>query len=460
MDILLIAPCDHSQVWKGRRSLFVFPSLALPILGALTPSRHRVRILDEALDDVSFAPRPDLVGITVMTPNAPRAYAIADRFRALGTKVVLGGIHIAACPDEAALHADALVLGEAELLWPRLLDDAERGELLPVYRNEERLDMALVPMPRRDLLPLHRYRFPYTVMASRGCPYRCSFCSTTQYFGFKYRTRPVDAVIEEITSFPSRFFMFLDDHLFAMRPWAKELMKQLAPLGKKWGCMTTLAISKDEELMELAAAAGCIGVLVGFETVSDANLRDIRKHQKVKDYRGVIQGLHRHGIMVQGSFVLGFDHDDTNAFDKTIAFAHEIGVDFGNFCTLTPLPGTDQYAQIQTEGRIVESDWSRYNRWHVAYHPKQMSRLELLTGRERTYRAFYSWPSILRRLPWRWPHAFYFAIYSLAYRRGMINEARAVREMGIFEQYVQEASGGGPSTTDQEAKPVPAMQML
>lgn len=414
MRILLVAP----DIQGGRKKYrFVpFPQASLPLLAALTPPGHQVEIVDERLQDIPFDQKYDLVGITAMTATADRAYQIADEFRRRGTKVVLGGIHPTALPEEGLLHADSVVIGEAEGLWEKLIVDLEQGkELQPQYRHMEYPSLAELPASRFDLLG-KGYLLKHVFQTTRGCPHRCGFCSVSTFMGRRYRHRPVERVIEEVKLSPSRLVGFLDDNIIGNPTYAKELFRELIPLKKKWVSQGTVKMAENEELITLAEQSGCISLFVGFESVNEANLKDMKKlFNRVDKYKKLMENFHRHGIMVVGSFVFGFDQDDNSVFDRTLQFIEEAKIDFAQFSILTPLPGTEVFEQFKKEDRIFSFDWSKYDFAHVLFEPARMTPQELQEGYNSVFSKFYSVPKILKRAVGNWRYLAYFLPASLYY---------------------------------------------
>jgi len=387
----------HRRKMKARA--FRFPPVNLTLLAAMTPEEWEVSIVDENVDDVDFEADVDLVGITTMTATAPRAYAIADRFRARGVKVVMGGMHASAMPQEALQHADAVVVGEAEGCWHKVLEDFKRREMRGIYRSERFPDLAGLPIPRRDLLRKKAYLTTNTIQTARGCPFGCSFCAVSYFFGRKYRMRPVKEVIAEIEAMGSKFVGFLDDNIAGDRRYAKELFQALASEGIMWAGQASTTIARDRELLKLAQKSGCKGLFVGFESISEDSLGEVGKRfNRVEEYREVIKRFHDHGIVVEGAFIFGFDHDDLGVFERTLEFAKKSGLDLAQFGILTPLPGTPLRARLEREGRIISNDWSKYNIGHAVFRPKNMTPEQLEEGTQWAWLQFYSSPSILARL--------------------------------------------------------------
>jgi radical SAM superfamily enzyme YgiQ (UPF0313 family) len=411
MKVLLIAPAWRKST--GNKTKTIFPPLHLATVAALTPPGVEVRILDESIEDIDFNARVDLVGITALTALAPRAYAIADEFRARGVPVVMGGMHASAMPEEALKHVDAVVVGEAEGQWPQLLEDFQAGRMKNVYRTEKRPSLAGLPVPRRDLLELDRYLIPHTVQTTRGCPFACSFCAVSQFFGRTFRHRPVEEVIREVASLPGRIVGFVDDNIIASKKYARELFRSLIPLRIHWFSQGSLDLADDEELLGLAAKSGCVGMFIGFESLVQQNLEKIGKRvNRVERFREAIKKIHRFGIAIEGAFIFGLDKDDPGVFKCTVNFARRCRLEVAQFSILTPLPGTKLYREMQEQGRITNRDWSQYNFARVVYEPLSMSAEKLQRGFEWAWRKFYSYPSILQRLGW-WPRRHHGILWAI-----------------------------------------------
>ncbi len=402
MKILLISPeIKDSQLrfTKKEAKSFWFPRLSLTTLASLVPQEDEVTIIDETVDNIDFDMDVDLVGISVMTYHAPRAYTISQRFRKRGVKVVLGGIHPSAMPAEAGLHADSVVIGEAEESWPRLIKDFKRGELKPLYRQEGLPSLESLPFQRLDLLKPGAYMTNNCVQTSRGCPHGCDFCSVTKFFGKTYRYRPVKDVIKEVEALPGNYLVFVDDNIAGNRRYAKELFTALKPLKKRWGSQSSLSLANDPELLKLAADSGCGGMFVGIETLSQDNLQGVNKgFNRVSSYNDLIQRFHDNGIMLNAGIIFGFDNDDESVFEKTVNFLIKNHVGLVLFSILTPLPGTGFYKKVEQEGRIIDRDWTHYDGRHIVFKPKLMTPESLQDGFFWTYRQFYSYRSMLTRI--------------------------------------------------------------
>ena len=397
MKLDLIVPATQENLRKRRKA--ICPPLGLAMVAALTPPEVEVSLTDENVTVIDFQKETDLVGITALTVTAPRAYEIADNFRARGVKVILGGIHPSILPEEASQHADAVVIGEAEGIWPNLIEDFKANKLQRVYRQRERPSLLNLPIPRRDLFAKGAYYATNTISTTRGCPYSCSFCSVTLFFGHTYRCRPVEEVLKEIEILNQRKLIgFVDDNIVGNPKFAKELFRALIPYKIKWVAQASVTIARDDELLKLAAASGCIDLLIGFESLSAANLAAMGKKVNVVDeYENVIRKIHSYGIAIHGFFILGLDEDDEDVFKRTVHFAQKMRLESAQFAWPVPYPGTALYESLDKTGRIVTKDWSRYES-NLVFEPKLMSREMLQQRRDWVWREFYSLPSIWRRV--------------------------------------------------------------
>ncbi len=397
MRLELIVPSMAGENREPKKSLC--PPLTPAVIAALSPPEVEVSITDENVTTVDFQKETDLVGITVLTATATRAYQIADIFGARGVKVVLGGIHTSIMPDEASEHADAIVIGEAEGIWPRVIEDFKAGRLQRVYKQLKRPSLVGLPLPRRDLFEKGAYFIPNTVSTTRGCPHNCSFCSVTIFFGRSYRCRPIAEVISEIKGMDKeKPIIFVDDNIVGKPSYAKEFFRALIPLKLKWLGQSSVNIAKDEELLKLAAASGCIGLLIGFESLSPASLAGIgKKINVINEYEAVIRKIHSYNIGIHGCFIFGFDEDDEGIFRRTVRFAQRTRLESAQFSFAMPHPGTTLYKTLDEAGRIVSKDWSKYND-EIVYLPKPFSREILQKGHDWASPEFYSLPSILRRI--------------------------------------------------------------
>ncbi len=404
------------------------PNLSLATLAALTPPGVEISFTDDLINPLDLdgdLRDVNLVGITCSTKTAPRAYEIARSYRKRGTPVVLGGIHPTAMPEEALEHCDAVVVGEAEESLPRLIDDFQRGNLERIYRQEEFTPPEQIPQARRDIYNPKDY-FPLDpLQATRGCPYLCDFCSVRRFFGGTYRYRPLKDVVEEVRSLRHKVIMFADDNIVGHPRYSRELLEALIPLRKRWIGQASLAGLEDEERVRLMAKSGCVGLLIGFESISEENIKSARKYQnRPAEYQQITRNLHRHGIAIWASFLFGFDHDDKGIFERTVRFAIEAKFFSVVFAILTPYPGTALYERLEEEGRLTDQRWWLLENQEAHaphFHPRGMTREELREGWEWAWQEYYSYSSILRRFQWEYPptlvnKAIYFP-FNLVQRR-------------------------------------------
>ena len=417
MKLLMIAPkWPEGSLWG--QIYFRFPYLALTTLAALTGEEWRVSIIDENVDAIDFSDLPDLVAITVITPLAKRGYEIADSFREKGVPVVLGGIHPTMMKDEAKTHADSVVIGEAEETWPLVLSNFQRGNLQPFYESANFCTLSKLTIPKRTLLNRKGYFFTNTIQTTRGCPFDCEFCSVTSFYGHTYRVRPVEDVVNEIGQMEKGFLFFVDDNIAGKTSYAKELFEALIPLKIKWFSQSSLNIVKDRELLNLAQRSGCKGLFIGFESLSQENLKAMGKSaNRVSEYKDAIKMLHDHGIGIQGSFIFGTDYDDKSVFSDVLRFVEKTHIEAVLFSILTPFPGTRIYETLQRENRIIDTDWENYDMNHVVFRPRKMTPEELQDGFNRAYRELYGHRSILKRLfPFN-RNSFFYGIQNYGFRQ-------------------------------------------
>jgi radical SAM superfamily enzyme YgiQ (UPF0313 family) len=383
------------------------PNLSLATVAALTPSEVVVSFSDDLINPIDLngdLKEVELVGISCSTKTALRSYQIAQAYRERGVPVVMGGIHSTALPNEALEHCDAVVIGEAEESWPRLIEDFRRGNLEKIYRQGDFTPPEEIPPARRDIYHSKDY-FPLdSLQATRGCPYLCEFCSVRRFFGGTYRYRPIEDVIVEARSLRHKVIMFADDNIVGHPRYSQQLLESLIPLRKWWIAQASLAGLEDEKKIKLLVKSGCVGLLIGFESISEENIRSARKYQnRPADYLKIIRTLHRHGIAIWASFMFGLDHDDKEIFERTVRFAIEAKFFSVVFAILTPYPGTVLYERLKEEGRLTDERWwlSENQEAHAPhFHPRGMTREELREGWEWAWKEYYSSAAILRRFQW------------------------------------------------------------
>lgn len=376
----------------------LFPPLGLALLAAYLDPNDGVDLQDEHVETLALEDRPDLVVIEVYITSARRAYELADLYRARGSYVCLGGLHVTACPQEAACHADTIFRGPGEDTWPAFLADFRRGRPHVLYQSTQR-NLTGVPRMRRDLIRRANYLVPNSLIVSRGCPHACDFCYKESFFrgGRSFYTLAVDRALEEIESLPGRHLFFLDDNLFGDRAFASALFDGMRGMGRLWQAAGTVASVLDSTLLDRAVASGLRSLFIGFETLNPDNLRQQHKLQNVdRNYDQVVRQLHDRGVMINASFVFGMDGDGPSVFDGTAEWAVSRGIETATFHILTPYPGSRLYDRMQQEGRMRTHDWRLYDTRHCVCEPKGMTAAQLEAGYRRAYDAFYKWSSILR----------------------------------------------------------------
>lgn len=405
MKILLVLPAaKHVRVTQSKkkvpkRKMLRFSILPLTMVAALTPEKHHVEICDENVASLNFDTDADVVGITFMTALANRAYEIADAFRARGKIVVAGGYHPTLCPQDAASHFDSLVIGDAEGAWPHLLEDIEKGKLKKNYRSDMLCDLTNAPIPRRDLTsPTARhYATTNAVQTGRGCDHGCKYCSITAFYQRTHRHRPLEKVLEELKTIP-RNFIFVDDNIIADREYARELFRAMIPLKKRWVSQCSLEIADDPELLQLAKRAGCYGLFIGIESISEMNLNSVGKTFNTPGtYEKRIKTIRKNGIGVIAGIIVGMDNDDINVFQKTLRFLQKMHIDALQLNILTPLPGTPLFDDFDRMRRIIDHDWSHYDFRHAVIQPARMTPQQLKDGADWLIRQYYRLDRIILR---------------------------------------------------------------
>jgi radical SAM superfamily enzyme YgiQ (UPF0313 family) len=397
------------------------PTLALTSVAASTPADWAVSYWDENLlqGPPPSDPIPAVVGITVHLTFADRAYELARWYRQRGARVILGGLHVSACPEHAEPHADALAIGDGVVLWEQMLRDAERGALRRRYHADFRQAFREAPEPRRDLLDRAAYLTTTSLIATRGCHNRCDFCYlSTENLRMPYQVRDVQQVVDEFRRDGQPYGVFTDNNLGSKPEYLRQLCRALQPLEKIWSAAVSIDVTDDPSLVREMALAGCTGVFVGFESLCDDNLSAARKKSPpAEDYARRVDLLHQHGIQVNGSFVFGFDHDREDVFERTVAWIERNRLECATFHILTPYPGTPLYTQLKAEGRLLHEDWDRYDTAHVVFRPEQMSVEHLAEGYAWCYRRLFSHASIWRRRPQDWRAVPAYLAMSYLYKR-------------------------------------------
>jgi radical SAM superfamily enzyme YgiQ (UPF0313 family) len=417
MPRLLLITASSAGIRSARRSRFLnFQQITMPYLAAMVPSGWDVLHVDEEAEEIDWAIRPDIVGITFHTPSAYHAYDLAARFRSRGACVVMGGPHVTLLPEEAGRHADVIFVGEAEGLWQEFLNGFTAGTYRRVYRQTGAPSLQDLPMARKALY--HRNDHTSGVLfATRGCPHHCDFCAITLMYPHGLRKRPIPEVAAEYASFKGKRIIFWDDNIAGDKEYAKRLFRAIAPYRKWWSSQTSIHAGRDEEFLEAAARSGCKQLFLGLESISQSSMQEVRKgFNRVEDYARIVERIHAHGIAVQAGIVFGFDHDTPEIFKDTLDFLESTGFQNATFNILTPYPGTPLFRRLESQGRILTRDWRKYNgRTEVVFQPKQMSAGDLLAGFQYANARFYSLPSVAKRV-WRSPVQMWWALpLNLAY---------------------------------------------
>lgn len=416
--IVLISPKGPLYRHRGgifKKSLRYAPR-TLPFLAALVPPdiKADIRIIDEGIEDVPDRIEADLIGMTAITGSSKRAYELADRFRDRNIPVVLGGPHITLAPEDAAPHADSIVVGYAEQTWPQLLRDMAAGRMQPRYDQAPGHKLEGLPHPRWDLVKTENYITSHVFEATRGCIHTCEFCVVPSAWGSKPYQRPVPEVIAEIKARGSKKLIFIDLNIIADRKYALELFAALIPLKIEWFGLSTALLVRDQELLDLTARSGCRGLLIGFESLSPASLKATRKGfnalgtegSQILDgvddirsfYTEVVKRLHAKGISVQGCFAFGADHDTPESILQTAQFAIDARIDLPRYAILTPFPNTRLYHRLKAEGRVLHENWELFDGQHVVFQPEHMTPQQLLEAHETAWRKTYSLPAIAQRI--------------------------------------------------------------
>jgi len=420
LKIRLIDPAyEHPYISHSQKVIkdIWFARLTLTALAALTPPDIEVKITDENVEPIDFEEDVDLVGVTGMVMHAPRAYQIAQRFRQRGIPVVMGGPHASSLPLEAKEYVDAVVIGEAENVWEGLIEDYKKGCLQPFYKKDNFCSMERLPFPRLDLLRKEAYMTVNCVQTTRGCPHQCDFCHVTHFFGKTYRCRPVEEVIEEVKRLDGEFVVFIDDNIAGNRHYARELFTQLKPLKKKWASQASMTLTRDPELLKLAAESGCVSLFIGVESLSSENLKEVNKaFNQVSQFEEAMKALHDHDIMILAGFIFGLDHDDEGVFERTLRFCERNRIELPTFFILTPLPGTALFQRMESEGRLLHKDWGQYNGATVVFKPRLMTEETLQRGFNWACKEGYSWNSIFKRVFHPQQRFFTRVVSNIAYR--------------------------------------------
>lgn len=400
MHITLIRPQFGSGSSTGYNSPARMEPLALAILKALTPKEISVAAYDERFETIDFEKPTDLVALSVCTFSAKRAYEISAEYRARGVTVVMGGFHPTLMPQEALLHADAVARGDAEYTWTKIIEDFRLGKLEKIYEPQE-LKPAPAVIPDRSIFKNKRYLPIRLVQYARGCNRTCEFCAIRAFYGGNYLYRSVAHVVEELKLTKAKRVFFVDDNIISNKKSFRDLLEAIVPLKLKWTTQIDISFADDPELLQLAVRSGCQSVVIGFESLNEKNLTLMKKGwNRAEDYSARLARIRAAGIMVYGTFVLGYDHDDITVFRKTLDFAIKEKMFIANFNPLQPFPGTPLYSRMKTDGSLLYEDWwltDQYQWQQALLHPKGMTSDELTSGTKWCRKEFNSFPNILRR---------------------------------------------------------------
>jgi radical SAM superfamily enzyme YgiQ (UPF0313 family) len=400
MKIKMILPAlteAKSPRWRPIK-YSLFPPLGLATLAAYCLPEDDIELQDEHVEELDTTDCPDLVIIQVYITNAFRAYRLADHYRMKGAYVCLGGLHVTSLPEEAMIHADSIFMGPGEDIFPQFLSDYRDHRPKKIYNNVKR-DIQEIPPIRRDLIKRHLYLVPNSIVVSRGCPHHCDFCYKDAFFegGKSFYTQRVDAALSEIDRLPGRHLYFLDDHLLGNQKFSSALFEGMKGMNRVFQGASTIDAILRGDLIEKAAEAGMRSVFIGFETLSRANLVQSNKRQNLdKDYEQAIRRLHSLGIMINGSFVFGLDHDDKDVFKRTVDWAVQNALTTCTFHILTPYPGTRLFSDMEAAGRILHRNWDQYDTRQAVYKTIGVNADELKAGYDWAYRSFYSWNNIFK----------------------------------------------------------------
>jgi radical SAM superfamily enzyme YgiQ (UPF0313 family) len=443
MKILLISPERERK--KEEAFLFRLSFLNLPYIAAVTPPDVEVRIVDEAFERVNFEEKVDLVGLTAQTPVASRAYEIAKEFRKRGIPVVMGGVHASMLPGEALQHVDAVVIGEAEEVWPNLIEDLRKGQMGRIYVGSDYVDPSNLPLPQRELLN-QKFYFPLKLVeTTRGCPHQCDFCGVSKFFGFHYRSRPISQIDRELKTLfqkgrvmnpalknllslfsrdlpyflKRRLLYIIDSNVAGDRRFCLDLISLLKEFDLLWYGHAPVSVSFDQQLLRGFSESGCIALNIGFESFSTKNLRTMGKgFNQPSRYAEAVKRIHDQGIGIMGTFIVGLDDDDPGVFQRIIDFCIDNKLDWALTFIMAPYPGTKSFLRLEKEGRIFSRDWEKYDSLNAVYQPLLMSVEELEKGMRRVWKEVFSLSSIYKRIvKGPWIHPLFYLIMNWQFHR-------------------------------------------
>ena len=443
MKILLISPERERK--KEETFLFRLSFLNLPYVAGVTPPDVEVKIVDEALGKVNVEEEVDLVGLTAQTPVAPRAYQIAKEFKKRGIPVVMGGVHASMLPEEALQHVDAVVIGEAEEVWPDLIGDLRKGQLKRIYQGSGFVNPSNLPLPRRELLYEKSYLPLKLLETTRGCPHRCDFCGVSKFFGFRYRSRPIVEIDRELKTLfqkgpvmnpplknvlslfskdlpyflKRRLLYIIDSNVAGDRKFCLNLVSLLKEFDLLWYGHAPVSVAFDQNLMKGFSESGCIALNIGFESFSTKNLQAMGKgFNQPSRYVEAVRRLHDRGIGIMGTFIVGLDDDDPGVLQRIIDFCIENKMYWALTFIMAPYPGTDSFRRLEEEERIFCRDWEKYDSLSAVYQPLLMSVEELEKGMRRVWKEVFSLSSIYKRIVKRpWIHPLFYLMMNWQFHR-------------------------------------------
>ncbi len=419
LRIKLISPKMSLRPMDSEFKRRMSPSLSLVMLATLTPAPHIACIEDENLRQINYSDFPDLVGITVNVDTTYRAFEIAAKFRMQGIKVIFGGIHASANPEMMLDHCDSVCIGEAEEVWPDIINDLLNHNLQRTYYNAASTDLSKVPVPNWSFISKKDYLYHNIIVTSRGCPFKCEFCyNSCDYVDNTYRNRPIENVLAEIRSLNTRQIMFIDDNLIGNLKWTEDFIAAITPLNIIWHGAVSTNIVHHPDLITKMAESGCKSLFIGFESINKDSIKSVNKGQnKVHDYEHLVKILHENNIMVNASLVFGFDHDTVESFDNTLEWLIRNKIETMTSHILTPYPGTKLYKRLADENRIIDYDLSNCNTSNVIFQPSGMTVSELKHGYLKMYDDFYSMKNIIKRRPVNKKLLAPYFIFNLLYRK-------------------------------------------